>query len=302
MSAYRLSNSFAKIFVSFAVASVAGCTSDRAAQSGHERESTDAGPVDSGKVLSGLSLRWRIVDSGAVGSAQDAGAGQAPSATSLPGIPGVRVCVYQHAEIPCATSDSDGKFTLLGLPRATDLVLLTEKAGYVKTLRAIETASTPMDGLSAPLITTKTDVKVPDLGGPVDVTKGAISFVAIGTGSDGGLYLPEGVSVELSPGTAKGPFFTRANNTFDIGTTSSVGGVGVFLNVDPGDYELTFEYSAADCAPVSFPFGEFGFPVSPSSVKFPVMAGYVTDQVAVLCTPKSKFFSDAGASRDASSP
>jgi hypothetical protein len=287
----RLSSCHEIAFAPLVLFALAACSSDHAPASPR----ADGGPLDTSdasKAPPGLTLAWRIVETGAIGSAMDAGAG-VQSTRDLPGIPGVKVCVYQHDEIPCVTSEADGKLVLRGLPKTTDLILTTEKDGYVKTLRAIETASTPMDGIAEPMVTSKTSTARPSVGVPVDDTKGAISFFALSLESDGGLVLPEGVKVTLSPGTADGPFFTRPNNTFDKVATATVGGVGLFLNVDPGNYELTFDYPSANCRPVSSPFGAFGFPSPPTSVKFPVLSGYVTDQMGVLCTPKSVLVEDA---------
>jgi hypothetical protein len=213
----------------------------------------------------------------------------------------VRVCAYQKPEIPCTTSDADGIFVVRGLPSVQHVVLITQKSGYVRTLRAIETASTDMDNTAAPLVTSKSDGPRPDLGIAYDDSKGAVSFFAHAALSDGGLGLPSGVAVTLAPKTAEGPFFTTRDNTFDQSAKSTVGGLGFYFNVTPGDYELTFEDPAADCSPLSYPLGAWGYPAPPTSVRFPVLSGYVTDQVGVLCTQKS-VFGPADAGSDAAAP
>jgi hypothetical protein len=280
-----------------ALASVAcgGNASSSPAKASVHGEDSGAEPTDSGSVPAppGLSLTWRIVESGAVGVPADAGLSGTVSVASLPGIAGVRVCAYQKPEIPCATSDADGVFVVRGLSSVQHVVLTTEKSGYVKTIRPIETASTDMDNTAAPLVTSKVDAPRPDLGIPYDATKGAVSFFALAVLSDGGLGLPSGVGVTLAPKTAEGPFFTTRDNAFDRSAQTTVGGLGFYFNVTPGDYELTFEDAVANCAPISFPLGAWGFPAPPTSVRFPVLAGYVTDQVGVLCTQKSVLGPDA---------
>ena len=51
-------------------------------------------------------------------------------------------------------------------------------------------------------------------------------------------------------------------------------------------YTLTYTNSAFDCEPISFPFGDFGIPVTTPahSLKIVVGANYVTGIVGVLCT------------------
>jgi hypothetical protein len=242
----------------------------------------------------GLSLLWRIVESGPVGSLVDAGKTDPTATRNLPPVSGVRVCIDAHPEIPCATSDDEGAFTLGGLPSQTDLVLTCERDGYVHALRAIETASTDMDNTSSPIVTSKSDAPRPDLGFSFDDSMGAVTFFVLKAEADGGLALPRGVTASLSPGAGKGPFFTRPNDTFDTSATSTIGGLGFFFNLPPGDYELSFDDPDADCAPISYPFGAWGYPTPPTSVRFPVRSGFVTDEVGVLCTDKSKIFSDSG--------
>jgi len=284
------------VFAALASIACGGSTSSSPASSSVHGEDSGTEPIDSGgPPPPGLSLTWRIVESGAVGVPVDAGRARTISVASLPGIAGVRVCAYQKPEIPCVTSNADGIFVVRGLPSVQHVVLTTEKSGYVRTIRPIETASTNMDNTSAPLVTSKTDAPRPDLGIPYDDTKGAVSFFALAALSDGGLGLPNGVGVTLAPKTAEGPFFTTRDNAFDRSAQATVGGLGFYFNVTPGDYELTFEDTAANCSPISFPLVAWGYPAPPTSVRFPVLAGYVTDQVGVLCTQKSVFGPDAAA-------
>lgn len=268
------------------------CSNDSRALSG-DRDGGEGGT----RAPSGLNMIWRIVESGPLGTALD----EPLRPQDLPGLAGVEVCVDRMDAIPCATTASDGTFVLRGLPTRTDLVLTTRKDGYVKTLRAIETASTDMDGTAFPLVTTKSGGPRPDLGFTYDDNLGAVSFFALEAEADGGAALPSGIRASLNPGTAHGPFYTTDRNAFVRSATASIGGLGFFFNVEPGEYQLVFDDSQADCAPISFPFGAFGYPAPPTSVRFPVQSGYVTDQIAVLCTQKSVLVStDAGGRADGS--
>jgi hypothetical protein len=284
----------AAVSACFLVLGVSACSSNDRIASTKSVLGADAG--DGGPSIPGLSLLWRVVESGPVGVVYDAGSAGINATRNLPGVGGVEVCIDQHPEIPCATSAPSGLFTLRGMPAQQDLVLTCVKDGYVSSLRAIETAATDMDNSGAPIVTGKSGSPNPDLGIKYDDTKGALSFFTLLSEDDGGLVLPLGVTVTLSPSSGDGPFYTNAENLFERSATGTVGGLGFFFNLAPGNYELTFDDPHADCAPISFPFGAYGFPVPPTSVKFPIRAGFVTDQVGVLCTPKSKLSGpDAGA-------
>jgi len=56
--------------------------------------------------------------------------------------------------------------------------------------------------------------------------------------------------------------------------------------VPPGNYTLTFHDSVHNCAPIDALFGGYGFPDPPTSVQFPIVAGYTTELVGVICTAK----------------
>jgi hypothetical protein len=232
-----------------------------------------------------LTLKWQVV------VAATPGIGPGPNADAGPmGIPDVTVCVNGHAEIPCVMTGPDGTFSLPGLPEAADIVVTLKKDGYVPALKAIETARTDMQTTNPIPMFLSSDPQ-PDLGFPVDMQqKGAVVFFVIGPAppDSGAPFGPDqGATVTLSPTSGNGPLYGD-NNFFDAGTMSIVGGAGEYLNVDPGDYVLTVDDANHNCSAISFPFGGWGYPLPPASVKFPVLAGYVTDQVGFLCTPKAR--------------
>jgi hypothetical protein len=298
----------------------AGCSSSTATQpaEGGAGGGSEAGPdgaaMGDADANATLTLSWLVAQTPAVGIGQpDAEAGaEAPEAgtpqggaadggdagNGVNGIPGVKVCVDQHAEIPCVMTAADGTFALPGLPPATDIVVTFEKSGYGNTIKAIETARTDMQDTNPIFMFLSTDPD-PAIGVAVDrQNKGMVVFFAIGPDPDGGnnFAADMGATVTLSPAGGNGPFFLGNNNAFVLSATTTQAFFGAYYNLDPGTYTLTVNDPNNDCAPVSFPFGGWGYPVPPNSVKFPIRAGTLTDQVGVLCTKKSAIVKvDSGA-------
>jgi hypothetical protein len=207
------------------------------------------------------------------------------------GIEGVEVCVYQKSSIPCVMTDKNGIFTLTGLPAFTDIVLTLKKSGYLPNLKPIETASDDMDGLSTGQAISMGGGAAPTLPLTVDwLGKGQVIFFAVTLGPTGNpseSVGDVGATVTLSPASSDGPYYLGPQNTLEPSATSIVDTAGLFFNLDPGTYEVTFHDPTKDCAPISTQFGGFGFPSPPSSVKFPILAGYLTNGIGVACTPKS---------------
>jgi hypothetical protein len=228
------------------------------------------------------------------GSSSDEGGG---GVSSLPPLPGVTICIYQNSAIACATSAADGTFTLTGLPIRGDLVLELKKDGYQSILLPIETASSDMDGRGNPLYMSP-NASPPQVGEAIDQTnKGTINAFAVQLDSNGvDLHSVPGTTVTLSPSSGIGPYFVNDNGSIDLTSTGYTGQTALFYNVDPGTYTLTYANPAFDCEPISFPFGQFGFPITTPahSLKIITAAGYVTGIVGVLCTPDAKIVATDG--------
>jgi len=249
--------------------------------------SSDAG-TDGHAAAAGFKLTWSLVNASPA-PAGDAGAADA-GPRKLPGVEGVKICVKDHPEIACATSAADGSFELDGLPPLTNLILTIDKDGFVKESKTIQTASTDMNVGNGILMFETSKAAVAG-GVTQDPTKGAVSLFAIGPvpgSTDQTAFQTEpGVSVSLSPKSGDGPHFSNRKGKFDPSATTTLDGLAFYYNVDPGDYTLTFTDAQLDCAPISIGLSGWGIPDPPSSVKFTVLAGYVTEEVGVFCTPKS---------------
>jgi hypothetical protein len=265
----------------------------------------DAGSDEAGADASSATTDGAVAD--APGAPTDAesdgsepsGAADAGDGGAMP-LEGLEVCVYQNASVPCVMTDSTGKFTIGGLPTMSDVAISLKKTGYRPTLLAIETGSTNMDGNAAG------PYPIPRTGGPassspiaVDLsTKGSVVFIAIGPGGGGGvanLGGAVGTMVSLTPAGGDGPYFIDDHGALDPSATSVLAQSGVYFNLDAGTYQLAFDDPNHDCASLSIPFG-FGFSTSlANAVKFPIVAGYQTGPIAVLCTPASVLVNTADA-------
>jgi hypothetical protein len=257
------------------------------------RNSDDGGPPSRGSggaqneqdppSTKGFKLEWTVTNGAGVGGV-DGGA-----APALGGLPGVKVCVHDMPDIACATTDAMGQFQLIGLPALTNVVLTLDKEGYVPASKSIQTASTDMNvNGSSILMFGATTLKAPD--GFVQVPNtGSVDFFAIGPTDDdpNALTILSDVGIALSPSVGDGPYFADAKGAYDPTATSTAGGFGFYLNLPPGEYTLTFTDDKHDCAPVSAPIAGFGIPVPPTSARFTVLDGYLTEEVGVFCLQKS---------------
>jgi hypothetical protein len=171
------------------------------------------------------------------------------------------------------------------------------------TLKPIGTASTDMDGRQNPIPMRRADAAEPAIGKPVDWQgKGQVVMFSLSQNpslSDGGQSFvgDVGAQVMLSPGGGDGPFFTDSHGQIVPGATSFVSTLGYYYNLAPGTYTLTLTDPSNDCEPILFPFAQVGYPLTTPahSLQFPVVAGYITEEVGMLCLPNSMPVStDAG--------
>jgi hypothetical protein len=285
----------------FALLGVSACSS-----SSDKKSVADAGPGAGGShgtggspsasgggsadAATGFKLTWGFAD----GSVLPPDSGVPDAGFTSPPLSGVKVCVDQHPEIACVTSDANGNFTLLGVPPRTNLVLTCEKAGYVNASKSVQTSSTDVQE-SAPIdmfANHASPADTPPAGVTLDGTKGSVLFFALGpvpgSADPNAFGLLAGVSVTLSPAAGKGPyFFGVGDKKPDLSLTKTLGGAGLYYNVDPGDYTLTFDDPDYDCAAIGGGFGGWGVPAPPNGVKFTVLAGHMVDEMGVFCTTKS---------------
>lgn len=229
------------------------CSSGRAAPAGakvHEAGVAGVDAHDAGLHLgdtgarkraagSGLRLTWRVVeleplgtyvgaDSGAHRSAgADAGA---PSSSSGGPVDGMKVCVFDDDSNPCAMTDADGRFTIAGLPVASDVTVSFEKQGYLPTLLPVETGNTDMDGSVAGSLTIPAATPAPgSVPVAIDSSKGIVVTFAVTTSGTGAT----GARPTLTPENGDGPYFVTARNVLDLSADGIVDRTAIYFNVTP---------------------------------------------------------------------
>jgi hypothetical protein len=272
-----------------------------ASRAGSPTDAGEAGAPSDGPPTGMLyKLQWEIIEG--LGPASDGGmdaSADMDAATGdggefeAPPIAGVTVCVNQMPSIACVTSASDGTFTLEGLPGGTNLALTLNKTGYIPTLIPIQTARTDMDGRSTPVSMNSSAAPPPAVPVTLDWTEsGQILAFAIGPSPTGAMNnFPDdpGAVISLSPMSGSGPYYQSTGGSYDLDASAYDGFYAMYVNVAPGMYTLTYTDSRNDCEAINFPYSGWGFPVTtpPHSIQVPVLAGYLTGAVGVLCTPNS---------------
>jgi hypothetical protein len=305
---------------------VSGCSSSSSSATpgtgteGGAEASVEAGPYEAGEAgKGGLKLQWLVqaigskiglveagapseagaeaggteggTDEGGVYGSSDAGdAGQGDG--SVPGLEGVKVCVYQNTDIPCTTTAADGTFTLTGFSALTNVALTLDKAGFQPTLLSIQTASTDMDGRQYPVYMADTDGGAPPIGTAVDTTaKGQLTTFVLGQSptANGDFSGEPGASMTLAPMSGVGPFYLAQGNIVEGATAYTDNGLqALYYNLAPGMYTLTYNDPdpMKDCEAVLFPFDSRGIAGAMGShqVSFPIVAGYTTGNIGEICT------------------
>lgn len=196
-------------------------------------------------------------------------------ATGTP-VSGFKLCVSDHPEIPCATSDAKGSVTLAGLPANSELAIEATNAGYVSYLQILTTTQSDLaysQGLAAFLKSDSAALaswyKAANV--TADATKGLLQAFAFPG-------VP-GVTMTLAPTSGVGPIYGK-NGSPDPTLTATVGGAGWFFNLAPGTYEVAFTDPTSTCKWLQ----TGGWKGStPNAVKVRVVAGFNTTGAVALC-------------------
>jgi hypothetical protein len=197
--------------------------------------------------------------------------------TKYPAIAGVKVCVYEHASIACALTDSDGKYSLAGLPESLDVYVTYEKDSFAPTL--FKLVSSIGNELPAILLVSNDyrDSFAKAGGIEPDASSGLIHFGASLLDDRGTMfhqklgsfeiYYLKGYSVSVTPAAKAGPVYVSSHWQADASLKqSSAAGWGI-IQAAPGDYTLTYDHPSLFCPPVTTK----------------VVKGFTTTYAAVVC-------------------
>jgi len=186
------------------------------------------------------------------------------------GIEGVEVCVHEDNELGCRTTDAEGVYEFVSVKEGQDLLLILTLEGHL--------------GGAAPITVTGTDHEVAPLAmasntilglqqSALEVEEiegsGQIAFGA-SNGISGDKINIEGFTVTLVPESGDGPFYLSSLGLPDttLSQSSSNGG-GLWVNLDPGDVELSYEGITIECTTL-LGWGE------PATLRLPILPNRVT--------------------------
>lgn len=198
--------------------------------------------------------------------------------TKYPAIAGVKVCVHEHADIPCVTTDSEGKYALGGLPENLDVYLSYEKESLAPMLfKPVPGTGSEMPAML--LVSSEYRDSFAKAGGiQPEPSTGLIYFGANLLESRGTMYHQKfgtaeryylkAYSVSVWPAAKAGPVYVSSHWQADARLKeSSAAGWGI-IQAAPGDYTLSFEHPSLTC------------PTATAKV----LPGYITIYASVLCS------------------
>lgn len=259
-------------FLFMAAAASLACTDGRSPPSDAGVGGNDAGDAGEREVI-----RLR----GAVYEAQG-GPGTQP-------IRGAKVCILDHPEIACASTDSEGEYTMAfpAFASSTLFVMHFTAAGHLGSVRPATYESTPEQ------VSTSWPGGVPlysDEWAKTMAMKAGFTYPAQGSGFirlrlSGGLAseIISGVTASLSPASGTGPIYADPSNDPDPSLTATVASnLVLFGNVAPGPVTITVNAGNKTCNTPEKIIG--AWPASrPDTLPVLVAAGAMTEDVYLWC-------------------
>lgn len=187
---------------------------------------------------------------------------------------GVDVCVFEQAGIPCATTDAEGAYTLMGVPSAEGAIEFTGTGRFP----SLFWGEGPMmdDVLNYSVLSTlAAAVLAANLGEEIDDSLGHLALAV--SDADGAL-LP-GVSFTMTPASGASGYLTMNGIDPDLTETTQAGFAG-WLNVDLGEVEITASHPTLDCVPG--PGSIVG--ATPDALRIDITAAYLGSTFPFVCS------------------
>lgn len=190
-------------------------------------------------------------------------------------VSGAEVCVEDTSN--CGTTDADGQ-VVLTLPANSEVTLTAIAEGYSSVLSPQITTDVDATEIRTALLTESvTELLAGVLGTQYPFEGvGAIALsvlTAPTTANDNGI---PGVTCDLA---TEATYYLDENGfpSFDLAATTRPDGVCGYVELAPGEYEVTLGGTASNCTPISAWPGS-----SADSIRLPVRAGFFT-QAFVVC-------------------
>jgi hypothetical protein len=196
-------------------------------------------------------------------------------------LPGVSICLLDHPEVPCVTSDGQGKFSI-DVPANAEVAITLSKAGFAGVLVPIATSDKDQLQWAIGL------QQEPDVKGFYDASPGATypdanhGFLAVfahpSANPQAGL---PGMTASITPVSGTGPFYASPNFKLPdpMLTSTSTSGIVRFADVAPGMLEITAGPATLVC---TSNFGGWPSPKA-NTLRAPIAPGFET-HVGVECS------------------
>ncbi|HEY3801694.1 MAG TPA: hypothetical protein VGL61_03770 [Kofleriaceae bacterium] len=199
------------------------------------------------------------------------------------------VCVLDHPEIPCATSDANGEY-VIGLPNLAgdDIAIQVTASNFIGEVLLEEE---PATGVAWP-----TEIPLEMMADAIDELATGAGFTYPGSGGflelrvmGGTAGVLTGATATLAPAAGAGPVYVGSDGTPDpslVGTTGD-GGI-LFGNVPAGIYEVTASPGSAGTTCTVSPsgallVGDWPPEADGATTRVEVADASVTTNVNVIC-------------------
>ncbi len=189
-------------------------------------------------------------------------------------LPNIDVCVFGQDDIPCATTDAEGAYTLEGVPPTEGAIEFTGSNRFP----SLFWGEGPMEDqvLDYRLLSTIASVVLANsLGEEIDDALGHLALAV----SDGDGALLSEVSFTMTPSSGALGYLTTTGIDPLLTETTEVGFAG-WLNVDVGEVEITASHPTLDCVPG--PGALVGS--TPDALRIDVTAGYLGSTFPFVCS------------------
>lgn len=193
---------------------------------------------------------------------------------------GVELCVPDHPEVACATSDASGRVAIT-LPGDSELMLKCQSATHGPGYMTWAIGRDDIDAGEFGLIPSRTqELLFGAVGGTDYTTQGALTVNVYDDLVARDTWVA-GATMTIAPASGVGPTYVGENmlpsSSLDA---TSTGGPGVFAGVTPGSLEVTLHHPDKTCAP------GFGWPAdAPLTLRTRIFAGGVSNVTFVCASP-----------------
>lgn len=215
-------------------------------------ESPASAPTDSGGADTRTTLDTGTIDT-SVGDTTPSTIAANGKVTAMKGkapLAGVEVCVYQHAEVPCATTNAAGTYFLPGIPAAVDGSLRFRKTGYLGILAPFRARTASLDDFEEMMSADDAMALATAAGAsdPGSATTGTIAMNVFTGPVNTSEKRVAGATIELQPAVGKGPLYLAADGTVDpAAKATTAAGMAIFVDVPAGTHVVRITHPTLKC-------------------------------------------------------